>query len=349
MLTGKLFCWEGCTDTNAYWEALLLRKATQTPMPTGKLFCWGRLHRHQFLLEALCWGRLDWHQCLLGSSSAEEGCTDTNAYWEALLLIKAAQTPMLTGKLFCWGRLDWQCLQCLLGSSSAEGWKAAQTPMLTGKLFCWGRLHRYQCLLRKAAQTPMLAEEGWTDTNAYWEALCWGRLDWHQCWEALLLTKAAQTQTPRLHRHQCLLGSSSAEEGWTDTNAYWEALLLRRLHRHQCLLGSSSCYTDTKLGSSSAEEGYTDTNSYWKLSAEEGCTDTNAYWEALLLHRHQCLLGSSLDTNAYWEALLLTKAAQTPMLTGKHFCWGMLHRHQCLLWEFLLFEQKRHSTMDFLL
>ena len=36
-----------------------------------------------------------------GSSSAEEGCTDTNAYWEALLLRKAAQTPMLTVKLFC--------------------------------------------------------------------------------------------------------------------------------------------------------------------------------------------------------------------------------------------------------
>ena len=33
-----------------------------------------------------------------GSLSAEEGCTDTNAYWEALLLRKAAQTPMLTGK-----------------------------------------------------------------------------------------------------------------------------------------------------------------------------------------------------------------------------------------------------------
>ena len=36
-----------------------------------------------------------------GSSSAEEGYTDTNAYWKALLLRKAAQTPMLTGKLFC--------------------------------------------------------------------------------------------------------------------------------------------------------------------------------------------------------------------------------------------------------
>ena len=36
-----------------------------------------------------------------GSSSAEEGFSDSNAYWEALLLRKASQTPMLTGKLFC--------------------------------------------------------------------------------------------------------------------------------------------------------------------------------------------------------------------------------------------------------
>ena len=69
-LLGSSSAEEGCTDTNVYWEALLLRKDAQTPMLTGKL-------------------------------SAEEGCTDTNAYWEALLLRKAAQTPMLTGKLFC--------------------------------------------------------------------------------------------------------------------------------------------------------------------------------------------------------------------------------------------------------
>ena len=102
----KLFCWgrlhrhqwllgcssagEGCTDTNAYWDALLLRKAAQTPMLIGKLFFWGRLHRHQ---------------CLLGSSSAGEGYTDTSAYWDALLLGKVAQTLVLTGMLFCWGRL----------------------------------------------------------------------------------------------------------------------------------------------------------------------------------------------------------------------------------------------------
>ena len=36
-----------------------------------------------------------------GSYSAEESCTGTNAYWEAILLRKAAQAPMLTGKLFC--------------------------------------------------------------------------------------------------------------------------------------------------------------------------------------------------------------------------------------------------------
>ena len=81
-----------------------------------KLFCWGRLHRHQ---------------CLLESSSAEEGCTGTNVYWEAPLLRKAAQAPMLTGKLLC-----------------------------------WGRLHRHQCLLGSSS-----AEEGCTDTNAYWKIL----------------------------------------------------------------------------------------------------------------------------------------------------------------------------------
>ena len=46
-----------------FMEALLLRKAAQTPMHTEKLFYRGRLHRHQYLL---------------GSSSTEEGCTDTN-------------------------------------------------------------------------------------------------------------------------------------------------------------------------------------------------------------------------------------------------------------------------------
>ena len=34
----------------------------------------------------------------LEALSAEEGWTDTNAYWEALLLRKAGQTSMLTGK-----------------------------------------------------------------------------------------------------------------------------------------------------------------------------------------------------------------------------------------------------------
>ena len=116
MLTRKLFCEEGRTDTNAYWEALLLRKAGQTPMLTGKLFCRGRLDGNQCLLggssaeegrtdtnaywEALLRGRQDRHQCLLGSSSAEEGWMDTNVYWEAPLLKKAGETPMVTGKLF---------------------------------------------------------------------------------------------------------------------------------------------------------------------------------------------------------------------------------------------------------
>ena len=38
---------------------------------------------------------------LSGSSSAEEGWTDGNAYWEAPLLRKAGQMPMLTGKHLC--------------------------------------------------------------------------------------------------------------------------------------------------------------------------------------------------------------------------------------------------------
>ena len=103
-------------------------KAAQTSVLTGQLFCWGRLHRHQCLLEALLLGRLHKHQCLLGSSSAGEGCADTNAYWR-LLLGKDAQTPVLTGQLFCWGRLHrYQCLleALLLG-------KDAQTPVLTGR------------------------------------------------------------------------------------------------------------------------------------------------------------------------------------------------------------------------
>ena len=49
MLTGSSSAEEGCTDTNAYWKTLLMRKAAQTPMLTG-------------------------------SSSVEEGCTDTNTY-----------------------------------------------------------------------------------------------------------------------------------------------------------------------------------------------------------------------------------------------------------------------------
>ena len=56
---------EGWTDTNAYWEPLLLRKAEQTP-----------------------------------SSFTEEGLTDTNVTGSSLLR-KAGQIPILTGKLFC--------------------------------------------------------------------------------------------------------------------------------------------------------------------------------------------------------------------------------------------------------
>ena len=69
MLTGSSFAEEGWTETNSYWEAILLRKAGQTP-----------------------------------SSSTKEGWTDTNAYWEDLLR-KAGQISMLTGssyqELFC--------------------------------------------------------------------------------------------------------------------------------------------------------------------------------------------------------------------------------------------------------
>ena len=101
--------------------------------------------------------------------------------------------------------------------------------------------------------------------------------------------------------------SSSAEEGWTDTNAYWEASLLGKAGPMQCILGSSS-----------AEEGWTNNNANWEglllrktgqtpsSSTEEGRTYANAYWEL----RHQCLP----------EALLLRKAGPTPMLTGKIPC-----------------------------
>ena len=317
MLTGKLFCWgrldrhqcllgsfsaeEGWTNINAYWElrhqclpgALLLRKAGQTPM----------------LLGALCWGRLDRRQCLLGSSSAEKGWTDTNAYWElrhqclpgALLLRKAGQTPMLLGAL-CWGRLDRR--QCLLGSSSAEE--------------CWTDTNaywelRHQCLpgallLRKAGQTPMLT--GSSDTNAYQDLFSRGRLD----------------------RHQCSVKLLCAEEGWADTNAYWEAPLLRKARQTPMLTRKLLCWGRLDRHQCSAK----------LLCAEEGWADTSAYWEAPLLRkagqtpmltgkllcwggldRHQCLLGSSSAG----------KAGQTPMLTGKLFCWGRLDRHQCLLWS----------------
>ena len=43
---------------------------------------------------------------LTGKLFSEEGCTDTNAYWKASVLRKAAQTPMLTGKLFSEGCTD---------------------------------------------------------------------------------------------------------------------------------------------------------------------------------------------------------------------------------------------------
>ena len=74
--------------------------------------------------------------------------------------------------------------------------------MLTGKLFHRGRLDRYQCLLGSSS-----AEEGWTDTNAHWDAL--------------LLRMAGQAP------------SSSTTEGWTDTNAHWVAL---KAGQTQCLL-----------------------------------------------------------------------------------------------------------------
>ena len=87
-----------------------------------------------------------------GSSSAEEGCTDTNAYWARLhryqcLLGKAAQTPMLTRE----GCIDTNAYWARLHRHHAY----------------WGRLHRHQCLLGKAAQTPVLTREGCIETNAY--------------------------------------------------------------------------------------------------------------------------------------------------------------------------------------
>ena len=65
MLTRSSSAEVGWTDTNAYWEALLVRKAGQSP-----------------------------------SSFTEEGLTDTNVTGSSLLR-KAGQMPMSTGKLFC--------------------------------------------------------------------------------------------------------------------------------------------------------------------------------------------------------------------------------------------------------
>ena len=179
---------------------------------------------HSSFWKLFCWGMQVRQQCLLGSYSAAEGWTDTNAYWEALLQSKAGQISMLTG------------------NSHTNAYQ---------ELFCWGRMERHQCLLgafllRKAGQTPSSStEEGWTDTNAYWELFCWGRLDRCQCLGA---------QIPML------TSSSSAEEGMTDIYAYWEAPLLRKAGRMQYLLDRHQFF----LGSSSSEKGWTYTKIfYW--------------------------------------------------------------------------------------
>ena len=72
---------------------------------------------------------------------------------------------------------------------------------------------------------------------------------------------------------QCILGSSSAEEGWTDNNANWEAFLLRKVGL---------------TPSSSTEEGWTYANAYWEL-------------------RHQCLAGALLLRKAGHTPMLTGK------------------------------------------
>ena len=88
-------------------------------------------------------------------------------------------------------------------------------------------------------------------------------------WPFLQFLEALQLR--RLHRHQCLLGSSSAEEGCTDTNAYWKLFSWGRLHRHQCLLEAlqlrKAAQTPMLTGSSSAEKA-ADTIAYWKWTVQ---------------------------------------------------------------------------------
>ena len=76
--------------------------------------------------------------------------------------------------------------------------------------------------------------------------------------------------------------SSSAEEGWTDINAYWEL-------RHQCLPGDLLLRKAGQTPSSSTEESW---------------TDGNAYWEASLLRKAgqmQCILGSSSSEEGWTD------------------------------------------------
>ena len=132
------------------------------------------------------------------------------------------------------------------------------------------------------------------------------------------LTHTQQRQEAFLQAFTSVSGSSSAGEGWTDSNAYWKhseslhswewrhswrmLFCWGRPHRYQCLL-------EVTLNPFTLENGGTPGGS---SSAGEGCTDTNAYWKSLLipsLLRMEALLE---------EALLLGKAAQIPMLTGSH-------------------------------
>ena len=392
---------EGCTDTNAYWtslwipsllrmealleEALLLRKAAQIPMLTGshseslhswewrhswrKLFCWGRLHRYQCLLEVtLNPFTLENGGTPGGSSSAGEGCTDTNAYWksllipsllrmealleEALLLRKAAQTPMLTGShsesLHSWEwRHSWRKLSAEEGCTDTNAyWKSLWIP----SLLRMEALLEEALLLRKAAQIPMLTGShseslhSWEWRHSWRKLFCWGRLHRYQCLLEVTLNPFTLENggTPG--------GSSSAEEGCTDTNAYWKSLLIPSLLRMEALLEEAlllrkAAQIPMLTGSHSESLHSWEWRRSWRKlfcwgrlhryqcllevtlnpftlenggtpggssSAEEGCTDTNAYWKSLWIP-------SLLRMEALLEeALLLRKAAQTPMLTGSH-------------------------------
>ena len=85
-----------------------------------------------------------------------------------------------------------------------------------------------------------------------------------------------------------LTGSSFAEEGWRDTNSYWETLLLRKAGQTPSSSTKEDGHTPMLTGSSSVEEGWTDTNAYWEAPLLRKAGQMQC-----LLDRHKFLLGSS--------------------------------------------------------